>query len=481
MIKHTNKTFSNISLFYSSELKHGERYISDYVDKQIFIFCEMAAVNTRRILSILLLDYRRSRGQRHHQLMRIPVAMSLLQKRRAAILKTRIDIYRSILKVKSKYSRLRNRSCRRLLRNTGWWAKVRDIYNDERFAVTLRVSRPTFYFVLSKIQHRLEKKTVIEIPVPPDMRLDLTLYKLSLYTIAEMCGLATSTVCRIIIDTCEAITEVLWDETVSKHFPSSKNDFSQSLQEFGEEWQFPYAFAAIDGSHLPIRCPNGGAHSMKQYFNFKGFYSIILMALVDAKYRFIWASVGAPGNTHDSTYFQSTELWRKIQRGNIIPNITPSIDDIEIPPVILGDGAFPLRTWLLKPHGDAVLPEDKRYFNYRHSRARLVTEGAFGRLKSRFRVLYKKCESNKDTVKLYGLASVILHNICIERGDLVPRAFDLTVENGSNKRRSPEEVREILCLTNTNQRNFDITGRAAATKVRDAITKNIWSEKQDIF
>ena len=68
----------------------------------------------------------------------------------------------------------------------------------------------------------------------------------------------------------------------------------------------------------------------------------------------------------------------------------------------------------MKPHGDAVLPEDKRYFNYRHSRARLVTEGAFGRLKSRFRVLFRKCESNKETVKLYGLASAVLHNLCIE-------------------------------------------------------------------
>ena len=63
------------------------------------------------------------------------------------------------------------------------------------------------------------------------------------------------------------------------------------------EWQFPYAFSAIDGSHLPIKCPPGGGEAMKQYHNLKNFYSIILLALVDAKYHFIWASVGAPGNT----------------------------------------------------------------------------------------------------------------------------------------------------------------------------------------
>ena len=54
-------------------------------------------------------------------------------------------------------------------------------------------------------------------------------------------------------------------------------------------WQFSYAFAAIDGCHLPIKCPPGGRESNKEYDNFKEFYSIVLMALVDAKYRFIWA------------------------------------------------------------------------------------------------------------------------------------------------------------------------------------------------
>ena len=218
---------------------------------------------------------------------------------------------------------------------------------------------------------------------------------------------------------------------------------------------------------------------MKQYFNFKGFYSIVLMALVDAKYRFIWASVGTPGNTHDSTLVQSTELWSRIVEGKVIPNMVQEVEGIEIPPLILGDGAFPLRTWIMKPHGDAVLPDDKRYFNFRHSRARLVTEGAFGRLKSRFRVLFRKCESKKETVKLYGLACVVLHNLCIEHGDLVPRKFDLTLYHASNKRLSTKEVRDILALRNTKQKNFQIEKLSSASKIRSALTDAFWKEKTD--
>ena len=139
---------------------------------------------------------------------------------------------------------------------------------------------------------------------------------------------------------------------------------------------------------------------MKQYFTFKGFYSIVLIALMDADYRFIWALEGAPRHTGDSTLLQSTNFWKEIVGGEMIPNVVQQVEDVEIPSLILGDGAFPLRTFMLTPHGDAILPDDKQYFNYRNSRARLVTEGAFGRLKIRLRVLFRKYESNKETVQL---------------------------------------------------------------------------------
>ena len=55
---------------------------------------------------------------------------------------------------------------------------------------------------------------------------------------------------------------------------------------------------------------------------------------------------------------------------------------------------------MMKPHGNAVLTQETAYFNFRLSRTRMVTEGAFGKLKGRFRVLHHKCESNKETVKI---------------------------------------------------------------------------------
>jgi hypothetical protein len=46
-----------------------------------------------------------------------------------------------------------------------------------------------------------------------------------------------------------------------------------------ERWQFPCCWAAIDGCHIPIKCPAGGGEAAKEYHNFKNFYSIVLMGL----------------------------------------------------------------------------------------------------------------------------------------------------------------------------------------------------------
>ena len=175
---------------------------------------------------------------------------------------------------------------------------------------------------------------------------------------------------------------------------------------------------------------------MKQYFTFKSFYSLVLLALVDARYHFIWASIGAPGYTHDSTYFELTNLCRRISEGDVIPKESCVLNNVNIPPIVLGDGAFPLKTWMMKPYGDAVPTPRKRYFNCRGSRGRLFAEGAFIHLKSRSSVLHRKCESNKNTFKAMSFACVVLHNIFIEKRDLIPRKLDLTFDDVTNKRKN---------------------------------------------
>ena len=127
------------------------------------------------------------------------------------------------------HSRLRNRSCRRLLRNNGWWLLVWNTYSNERFKKTFRVSRNTFNYILSRIRHKLERKTVCEDPISPECRLGLCLYRLGrgdyFYTIAEMIGLGRSTVSTVVGEVTEAIVTCMWKECITAHMPVTEEDF----------------------------------------------------------------------------------------------------------------------------------------------------------------------------------------------------------------------------------------------------------------
>ena len=266
-------------------------------------------------------------------------------------------------------------------------------------------------------------------------------------TIGEMTGIAEPTVCLIVIEVCEAIINNLWQDHVEKKFPKTREDFVNCMVEMESLWQFPCCFGAIDGCHIPIKCPPGGREPNKEYHNFKNFYSIVLMAMVDAHYRFIWASCGFPGNSHDSLIFQSTNLYSEIVNGNGIPNMSKKESGADISPLILGDSAFPFKTWLMKPFTNAVLSDAQSYFNYRLSRARMVTEGAYGRLKGRWRVLIRKCESKKDTTKKMTLACLVLHNLCIDLDDSVSNQWTEEFEKNNGKLRPRNDVRNLLQMT----------------------------------
>ena len=119
-----------------------------------------------------------------------------------------------------------DRSCRRLPRNKGWFEEVWNTYTDQRFKKTFRVSKATFNLILGRIQHDLQRDTVTEDPISPAFRLAVCLYRLARgdyhYTIAEMTGLGTSTVCGIVSDVAKVIINNLWNEQVDQHFPKDK-------------------------------------------------------------------------------------------------------------------------------------------------------------------------------------------------------------------------------------------------------------------
>ncbi|XP_075752536.1 uncharacterized protein LOC119173551 [Rhipicephalus microplus] len=116
------------------------------------------------------------------------------------------------------------------------------------------------------------------------------------------------------------------------------------------------------------------------YFNDKGTYFIVLLAVVESDYKFVNVNVGAYDKQSDSGVLEQSKFGCRLENGKLhIPR------DLELPntfhPVLcvfVGDGAFQLRSDFLRPYLGRGLDGEKRIFDYRLSRARRCSESASG-------------------------------------------------------------------------------------------------------
>ncbi|CAN7985568.1 unnamed protein product [Ixodes hexagonus] len=236
-------------------------------------------------------------------------------------------------------------------------------------------------------------------------------------TIAHLFALGRSTVNMIYKEHCLAVIENLADEWLKMIPPA---DMHQHIREFFAVTGFPQAIGALDGCHFPVSPPKEHA---SDYHNYKGWYSIILLALVDHRYRFRYVSVGTPGRCHDASVYGRSSLKRLVESQNFQrPAVT--IEGVSVPPVILCDQAFALTANLQKPYPNASPDSSEAAYNYNLSKTRRIVDNAFGRQKARFRFLMKRMECTISTATLAIRASCVLHNICEDFGETIDQQWE---------------------------------------------------------
>lgn len=185
-------------------------------------------------------------------------------------------------------------------------------------------------------------------------------------------------------------------------WPTSEPNKQNIARKFEEKGGFPAVLGAIDATHIQIHPPD--KHS-QAYVNRKSYHSLILQAVCLPDMTFSNCYCGWPGSVHDSRVLRNSDLWNE---GLIACGEHH----------IIGDGAYPIKSWLLTPYRDNgnLTAQQKRY-NYIHSSTRTVIERAFGLLKGRFRRLHFIEVKKLQTACGIMLACCILHNFCLAHGD----------------------------------------------------------------
>ncbi|XP_064477712.1 putative nuclease HARBI1 [Ornithodoros turicata] len=147
--------------------------------------------------------------------------------------------------------------------------------------------------------------------------------------------------------------------------PSTSAQWETIADRFFSLWHFPHCIGAVDGKHVRIRCPPKAGSS---FFNYKGYHSMVLMALVDADKKAIFVDAGVIGRCDDSVTFRGTELFQKLESGvcNIPEPVPLPGQNYPTAFVVIADAAFSMKYYMLRPYAQRELQSKaNRVYNYR--------------------------------------------------------------------------------------------------------------------
>ena len=163
----------------------------------------------------------------------------------------------------------------------------------------------------------------------------------------------------------------------------------------------------------------------EDYINRKDYHSIILQGFVDSKYLFRDIFVGWTGRSHDARVFKNSPLYQECLKRTFLPmDLSRNLLGTVVPPLLLGDSAYPLEEFIMKPYADrGQLSEEEKSFNYALSRSRVVVENVFGRLKGRFQCLSKRLDTSVGNTVIIVSACCVLHNFCELRNQDFPEEW----------------------------------------------------------
>ena len=194
--------------------------------------------------------------------------------------------------------------------------------------------------------------------IPAEKKLELTLRFLatgeSYSSLHCQSQISISSIALIVPEVCQAVYDALKDEFL--HFLENEEEWLSMAVGFENVWQPPHCLGAADGKYVRIIHPRNSGYT---FFICKGYYSIVLITVVDANYKFIFADVGCQCRISGSGVMRNTHFRSKLVNRHLnlskpkpfptIPSFFHSHSNVPIPYFFAGDDAFSPETNIMKP------------------------------------------------------------------------------------------------------------------------------------
>ena len=196
-------------------------------------------------------------------------------------------------------------------RSSDWWNRIVMLsFTESDWLGNFRMGKDTFMYVCNQLRSHIERKrTTMRQPISVEKRVGMTIWRLATNvdyrTIGHLFGISRASVCCIVKEVCTVMVKVLMPMYIK--WPEG-DCLQQVIDIFEHKWGYPQCGGVIDGSHIPIIASE---HFHTDFFNRKGWHSIILQGVVDGNYRFTDVTVGWPESVHDARVFCNSSVYEK--------------------------------------------------------------------------------------------------------------------------------------------------------------------------
>ena len=170
--------------------------------------------------------------------------------------------------------------------------------------------------LVKEIASLITKKTAMMRQLIPEIKIAITLKFLatgeSYESLMYQFRVHSSTISKFVLIVCNKIYETFKGRIL--RLPGTTEEWEIVEHETRRLWQFPNCIGAADGKYIAIVHPsNSGSES----YNYKGFFSIVLLVIVDCDYRFIFADVGSQGRISDGGKYRNSFLYRATKENSL--------------------------------------------------------------------------------------------------------------------------------------------------------------------